>query len=320
MEPHWITGWQYADGTKRRNPMVLGCEFAGRVHSANMRDATFADGQSVVGMTGQYRKGAMAQFVSARTADLLPMPEALSFEDASTLPLAGLTAWQALIRYGKLAQGERVLIHGGAGGVGTFAIQIARWAGAHVVTTAASGDADLCRRLGADEAIDYEHQRFDEGGKQYDLVFDQFGGDVQERSWHVLKRGGRLVTIAGEETDAPDQDRAKALGVSACFFIVDRNTSELSRLIELVRNAVIKPIIGKRGSQWRRVSRHSTTDQGASRARRCCGARKMEVTMMADAGELPLLLRSIAPGDRAFATDDPSLPKACRTLWRSVRA
>ena len=246
MEPHWITGWQYPDGTRRSGPVVLGCEFAGCVRSQSAEEHGFAQGQAVLGMTGQYRKGAMTEFVSARVQDVLPMPGGLSFEEASTLPLAGLTAWQALVRHGGLEQGQHVLIHGGAGGVGTFAIQIARWIGAHVVVTAAARDEDLCRRLGADDVIDFERERFEDRGQNYDLVFDQIGGEVQERSWLVLKRGGRLVTIAGEETDAPDQDRARALGVSACFFIVDRNVEELRRLAKLASDGVVRPIVGKR--------------------------------------------------------------------------
>ncbi len=246
MEPHWITGWQKADGTSQSQPVVLGCEFAGRIRSLGAGVHVFAVGQSVMGGTEPYHKGAMAEFVSARADYVLPIPDGLSYEDASTLPLAGLTAWQALIRYGEIQSDRRVLIHGGAGGVGTFAIQIARWIGAHVVVTAASRDEALCRSLGANEVIDFEHERFEDRGRDYDLVFDQIGGDVQERSWAVLKRGGRLITIAGEETDAPDQARARALGVSARFFIVDRNNEELRQLTDLVVAGTVRPIIGKR--------------------------------------------------------------------------
>lgn len=161
MEPHWTTGWQQADGTPQAQPVVLGCEFAGRVRSLGPGVCGFAVGQKVMGMIEPFHKGAMAEFVSARADYTLPMPDSLSYDDASTL-LAGLTAWQALIRYGELKRGQRVLIHGGAGGVGTFAIQIARWIGAHIVVTAAAKDEGLCRRLGADEVIDFKHDRFED--------------------------------------------------------------------------------------------------------------------------------------------------------------
>lgn len=246
MEPHWITCWQNADGTPRQQPVVLGLEFAGRIRSLGPGVQGFVVGQNVMGATDAYRNGAMAEYVGTEADHVLPMPDGLSYADASSLPLSGLTAWQALVRFGELARGQRVLIHGGAGAVGTFAIQIARWIGAHVVVTASRKDEALCRSLGADEVIDYRRERFENQTGDYDLVFDQIGGDVQERSWAVLKRGGRLITIAGEETDAPDQERARALGVTALFFIVDRNVDELRKLTELVMTRTVRPIIGQR--------------------------------------------------------------------------
>lgn len=246
MEPHWITDWENADGTPRQQPVVLGLEFAGRVWSLGSSVEGLIVGQSVMGMLDPYRAGAMAEFVSAAASSVLPIPEGLPYEEASTLPLSGQTAWQALIRYGELRRGQRVLIHGGAGAVGCFALQIARWIGAQIVTTAAAKDEALCKQLGADEVIDYEHRRFEDLGGEYDLVFDQIGGAVQERSWAMVKRGGRLITIAGEETDAPDQERARALGISARFFIVDSNAHELRQLTDLVTARAVRPIIGKR--------------------------------------------------------------------------
>lgn len=244
MEPHWITGWETVKGAPRKSPVVLGEEFAGYIHGVPVGDDEHVIGQRVLGMTDPYEPGAMADYVSARSGYVLPLPEAVSFEDASTLSLAGLTAWQAIVRHGELKRGEKVLIQGGAGGVGTFAIQIARWIGAHVLVTAKVQDEALCRRLGADLVIDYQHQRFEDYGADYDLVFDQIGGETQERSWSLLKRGGRLVTIAGERSDAPDQGRAHKLGVTAIFSVVEKNVDELAQLLALVVNRDVRPVIG----------------------------------------------------------------------------
>lgn len=246
LEPTWITGWQNADGTPRSGPVVLGCDFAGRVRSLGESVSGFSIGQDVFGMTDAYHKGAMAQCVSVSVEEVLPMPKALTHDRAASLPLSGLTAWQALVRHGDVRNRQRVLIHGGAGAVGTFAIQIARWLGAYVVVTARGKDEELCKSLGADEVIDFETARFEDRGRDFDLVFDQIGGDVQERSWAVVKRGGKLVTIAGDGTEAPDQKRAHAIGISAQFFIVDRDRRDLERLTELVVAGTVRPVISQR--------------------------------------------------------------------------
>ena len=246
MEPRWATSWRYADGTPRRPPVKLGLEFAGRVRSLGLGVRGFAPGQDVLGMIEPSRGGALAEAVSAPAHQVCGMPPGLSYEDASVLPLAGLTAWQGIVRHGELAPGQRVLIQGGAGGVGAFATQIARWIGAHVTVTAAARDLRLCRELGADEVIDFERERFEDRGARYDLVFDQIGGEVQDRSWGVLKRGGRLITIAGEQDDAPDQMRARALGVTAKFFVVESDLGELRRLVDLVIAGSVRSVIGER--------------------------------------------------------------------------
>lgn len=246
MEPRWITHWRNADGTARPRPEALGLEYAGRIRSLGGGVEGHHVGQDVMGMLDPYRGGAMAERVTAEARHVVPMPKGLSHEQASSLPLSGMTAWQALVRHGGLRRGQRVLIHGGAGAVGTFAVQIARWIGARVTVTASAKDDALCRSLGADEVVDHRRERFEDLGGGYDLVFDQVGGDVQERSWSVLKHGGRLVTIAGEETDAPDQARARELGVTALFFIVDQDVDALRILADLVVAGPVRPVISER--------------------------------------------------------------------------
>lgn len=246
MEPHWSTCWTEADGGPRRGPFVLGREISGRVVEVGAGVAGFHVGQRVFGMIDAYRDGGMAERVSALPEEVIALPYRLDASAAATMPLAGLTAWQALIVHGRLAKGERVLIHGGAGGVGSFALQIARWIGAHVITTADAMDADFCRELGADAVIDFRRQRFEDHVGNVDLVLDMIGGDVQDRSWGVLARGGRLVTIAGEAEDAPDQGRAAAAGVTAMFFIVTMDGAQLATLRDLALSGNVIPIVGRR--------------------------------------------------------------------------
>lgn len=246
MEPRWSTNWINADGGPRRGPVVLGREISGRVVEVGAAVAGFDVGQRVFGMIDAYRDGGMAQRVSVLPEEVIALPYRLDASAAATMPLAGLTAWQALIVHGGLVKGETVLIHGGAGGVGSFALQIARWIGAHVVTTAGATDADFCRELGADAVIDFRRERFEDRVGNVDLVLDMIGGDVQDRSWGVLARGGRLVTIAGEAEDAPDQERAAAAGVTAIFFIVAMDREQLARLCALALSGDVVPIVSRR--------------------------------------------------------------------------
>lgn len=246
MEPHWQTNWVMADGAPRKGPVILGREIAGRIVEVGADVEGFDVGQRVFGMIDAYRDGGMAERASVSPEEVIALPHRLDASAAATMPLSGLTAWQALIVHGRLVRGETVLIHGGAGGVGSFALQIARWTGAHVITTADARDADFCRELGAHEVIDFRRERFEDRVGKVDLVFDMIGGDVQERSWSVLTRGGRLVTIAGEAEDAPDQDRAAAAGVTAIFFIVTMDGGQLATLRDLWLSGDVIPIVGRR--------------------------------------------------------------------------
>jgi NADPH:quinone reductase-like Zn-dependent oxidoreductase len=153
-------------------------------------------------------------------------------------PISALTAWQGLFERARLAAGQHVLIHGAAGGVGTFAIQLARWRGAHVIGTASAGNLDFVRSLGADEVIDYRAERFERGVRDVDVVFDTVGGETLERSWGVLKPGGRLVTVAasGEETT---DERTRA-----AFFIVEPRRAELAEVARLIDGGALRPAVG----------------------------------------------------------------------------
>jgi NADPH:quinone reductase-like Zn-dependent oxidoreductase len=186
------------------------------------------------------RDGSAAEFIAIRAADLAPKPHSLNFEQAAAVPLAGLTAWQALFDHAQIKEGERVLIHGGAGGVGTYAVQLARWKGTEVIATASAKDRDLLREFGASEVIDYAHERFEEKVKDVDVVLDAIGGETQERSWGVLRRGGILIGIVS----AVAAGKAASLGVRGEFFIVEPNRAQLIELGQLIDNGTLRVVVG----------------------------------------------------------------------------
>src|SRR5207248_6540679 len=149
-----------------------------------------AKGDEVYAMLDYCCDGAEAEFTIALPSELAPKPRTLDHVQAAAVPLTALTAWQALFEHAHLAAGQSVLIHGAAGGVGVFAVQLARWAGAHVIATASAHNRDFLRELGANEIIDYSTTRFEEVVHDVDLVFDTVGGDTLERSWQAVKQGG----------------------------------------------------------------------------------------------------------------------------------
>jgi NADPH:quinone reductase-like Zn-dependent oxidoreductase len=190
----------------------------------------------VYGLIPFTRDGAAAEFAAVPAAVLAAKPLQLDHDRAAALPLAGLTAWQGLVRHGGLHPGSRVLVHGGAGGVGSVAVQVAAALGASVTATAAAGAADFVRELGADQVVDYRAERFEEHVKDVDLVLDTVGGDTQDRSWQVLRPGGVLVSIV-----APP-DPSKKGGV---FFVVEPDRAGLEELARLVAEGKLNPRVDR---------------------------------------------------------------------------
>jgi NADPH:quinone reductase-like Zn-dependent oxidoreductase len=160
---------------------------------------------------------------------LAPKPKSLNHAEAAVVPISALTAWQALFEKGQLERKQRVLIHGGAGGVGTFAVQMARWRGAHVTATASSGNIDFVRALGADTVIDYHKTRFEDMVCDLDVIFDAVGGETLERSWKVLKGDGKLITIVGETTQAPLSQRSRD-----AFLLVRADGAQLAEIGRMI--------------------------------------------------------------------------------------
>jgi NADPH:quinone reductase-like Zn-dependent oxidoreductase len=174
----------------------------------------------------------------ARVGDFAAKPASIDHVHAAGTPISALTAWQGLIERAELVAGQRVLIHGAAGGVGVFAVQLARWRGARVTGTASGANLGFVRGLGADEVIDYQITRFEDVVRDIDVVFDTVGGETLERSWGVLKPGGTLVTIAASGERTADER------THAAFFIVEPSRNQLHEIAWLIDSGAIRPIIG----------------------------------------------------------------------------
>jgi NADPH:quinone reductase-like Zn-dependent oxidoreductase len=238
-ELDWPSTWLHQDGTPRTPPIIPGHEVAGVVEAIGPDSAGLTVGEEVYGLINFRRDGADAEYVVVCATELAPKPATLTFTDAAAVPLSALTAWQALFDNGDLQTGQSVLIHGGAGGVGSFAVQLARWRGAHVTATASARDAELVRELGADEVIDYRAQHFEEAVADRDLVFDTVGGETWERSWDVLRPGRRLVSIAVPRPP----ERETRDGRRAIWFVVEPNRAQLIEIGGLIDGGQIRPIV-----------------------------------------------------------------------------
>jgi NADPH:quinone reductase-like Zn-dependent oxidoreductase len=193
-----------------RAPFVLGNDLAGTVVAVGARVTRFAVGDEVYAHPDQNRMGTFAELIAIHQDDVAAKPAALTMAQAASIPLVGLTAWQALVERADLRPGQKVLIHAGAGGVGTIAIQLAKHLGAYVATTTSATKTDLVKNLGADVVIDYRKQAFETILHDYDVVLDTVGGETLDKSLRVLKPGGKLISITGP----PDPALAKEFGVN----------------------------------------------------------------------------------------------------------
>jgi NADPH:quinone reductase-like Zn-dependent oxidoreductase len=222
-----------------RLPTIPGHELSGVVESLPSAATDLRVGEAVYALTDFSRDGAAAEYIAVHAADLAPKPSNLTHTQAAAVPLAALTAWQAFFDHARLAKGQRVLIHGGAGGVGTYALQLAHRAGAHVITTARQQNESFVRGLGADEFLDYTNVRFEEKVHDADVVLDTIGGDTLDRSWQVLRPGGTMVSVVAP---IPAQEPAK-YGLHGVFFIVEPNRTQLLEIARLIEAGELRPII-----------------------------------------------------------------------------
>ena len=224
-----------------RLPAIPSFEFSGVVAALapGVDDRTV--GEPVYALGGFDRDGAAADYTTIPARFLAPKPRTLGHVQSAAIPLAALSAWQGLFDHGRLAEGQRVLVHGAAGGVGSLAVQLARWRGAHVIATASTRNVETARRLGADQVIDDTSTRFEDVVERVDLVLDTVGGDRLERSPAVVRQGGRLVSVA---TDPP-RERAAEHEVSAVYFVVEPNRQQLVELARLVDRGDLRPLVGE---------------------------------------------------------------------------
>lgn len=220
-------------------PLVLGWDLSGVVEATGPGVTDFSPGQAVFGRADVSRDGTYAEYVVVRAAEVSAKPKSVDHDHAAAIPQATLAAWQALFNGAGLSSGQTVLIHGAAGGVGTFAVQLAKLRGARVIGTASENHLDFLRELGVDEVIEYNKTRFEQVVQDADVVLDLVGGETLERSWAVLKPGGVLVSIV----DMPSEETAAAHGVQQRFATAELNPAILPEMAALVDAGQIKPVV-----------------------------------------------------------------------------
>lgn len=248
-----------------RLPLILGHDVAGVVVKVGPRVRQFKPGDEVYARTDDFRIGTFAEFVPVKESSLAPKPRGLTMEEAASIPLVGLTAWQALVETAKLSKGQRVFIQAGSGGVGTFAIQLARHLGATVATTTSATNFELVKSLGADVVIDYRTQDFENVLHDYDVVLNSQDGKTLGKSLRVLKGGAKLVSISGPPDPAFGRNiaapafvqlvmrllssgvrrRARGRGIDYSFLFMRASGGQLREITRLIEAGAIRPVIDK---------------------------------------------------------------------------
>jgi len=222
-------------------PFTMGFDVSGIVVEVGDQVSKFKKGDEVFSRPNGMQAGTIAEYAVIKEEELAIKPSNISHQEAASIPLVGLTAWQAMVTKGNLQKGQKILIHAGSGGVGTLAIQMAKHLGAEVATTTSAVNAEMVKNLGADVVIDYKTQKFEEELSDYDLVFDMMGGEIMEKSFKILKKGGCLVSIKGEDS----KGLAKQYGVRFEAFFMWPSGEMLSQLAQLISDGALKPVIDR---------------------------------------------------------------------------
>jgi len=238
--------WKVREGhfrqlVQHKFPLILGWDLSGVIEEVGPGVSKFKKGDEVFSKPDGSRDGAYAEYVVVRESEVALKPKSLHHVYAAAVPLAGITAWQALFDVGQLKRGQRVLIHGGSGGVGHFAVQFAKWKGAHVIATASTKNQQLLQEIGVDQPIDYTTQRFEQITRNVDVVLDTIGGDTQERSRKVLKKRGLLASVV----QSPDAEKAKEFGVRSAFVLSQPNGNELAEIAALIDSGNLKVVLDR---------------------------------------------------------------------------
>lgn len=219
-------------------PMIVGLDVAGIVDAVGQGDVLFQPGEEVFAKVS-IGQGGYTEYTVARSKEVARKPKSIGFIESAAIPTAGLAAWQSIFDIAGLEKGQSVLIHGAAGGVGTFAVQFAKWKGAYVIGTASEKNAEFLKSIGADEVIDYKNQRFEDLVSNVDVVLDTVGGDTFERSWSVLKPGGFLVTTVASIPEGEPKKR----GVRAKRVMTQSDGKELAQIAAIIDEQKIKPVV-----------------------------------------------------------------------------
>lgn len=232
--------WKLRSGYIRELPlpMIMGLDVAGLVDAVGQEETHFQPGDEVFAKVS-VGQGGYAEYTIASPAQVAKKPHSVGFIESAAIPTAGLAAWQSLFDLAGLERGQTVLIHGAAGGVGTFAVQFAKWKGAYVIGTASSKNTEFLKSIGSDEVIDYRNQRFEDVVSELDVVLDTIGGDTFERSWSVLKPGGFLVTTVASIPEGYPQK----YGVRARTLMTLPDGRELAQIAAIIDEQKIKPIV-----------------------------------------------------------------------------
>ena len=232
----WYPTTQTKSGDSRKGAVPCH-EFSGVVAALGDPDSPLQVGEKVFGMNDWFAEGALAEYCVTVPSSVAPLPSHLTHVEAASVPISALTAWQGLFERAELVAGDRVLIHGGAGAVGLYAVQLAHLHGAHVIATVSPADLDFVSGLGADQVIDYKGIPFEQLVRDVDVIFDTVGGETLSRSWALLKPGGRMVTI-GAGGEKQDEERIKK-----AFFIVEPNQQQLIEIGKLLQAGTIRAFV-----------------------------------------------------------------------------
>jgi NADPH:quinone reductase-like Zn-dependent oxidoreductase len=239
----WDATWTDSPepGGRDRTPIIPSHEMSGVVAALGPGVTEAEVGDEVYGLIPFVRNGAAAEYVTVPADILAAKPATVDHDAAAAVPLAALTVWQALVDHASLRAGQHILIHGAAGGVGSFAVQIAAALGARITATAGGRDRDFVTKLGAHEVVDYANERFEDHVDGVDVVLDMVGGETQARSWSVLRPGGVLVSVVAP----PDARQAAAHGVRGVFFIVEPNRAQLETIARLIETGRLTPAVDR---------------------------------------------------------------------------
>ena len=244
-------------------PIVLGCEIAGTIEELGSVVRDFQTGAPVYGYVSLQRNGGYAEYTIAKLDEIAPKPESLDFDDAAAVPVGALTSWQAIFDTANLQGGQRILITGASGGVGSMAVQLAKAKGAFVIATASGKNEEFVRSLGADEFVDYTREKFEERVREVDVVYDTVGGDTLGRSFGMIRRGGSLVTTVMP----PSNEKAQNFGIRASMIGVQPSGQQLREINRLIDAGKLKTHIATVLPLAQVAKAHQLSESGRTRGK-----------------------------------------------------